>query len=97
MEKEHSKQWPNLPENYGEGQRQFDMAFAAYRAVEPVAWFSSGISFYLILILTSWIFAIPCGIIVYLFIITPHKKRLEIARKAMTEDIAAYLDYIESR
>jgi hypothetical protein len=96
VNRENVKQWPNLPEDYGDGHRQFDVADAAYRAVEPVAWFASGVSFYLVLTLTSWIFAIPCGILVYLFIVIPHKKRLGAARKAMVEDIVAYQNYIDS-
>ncbi len=50
----------------------------------------------MVLTLTSWIFAIPCGILVYLFIVIPHKKRLGAARKAMVEDIVAYQNYIDS-
>lgn len=38
--------WPNLPEDYGDGQRKFDMANAAYSAAEPLAWYAAGATFY---------------------------------------------------
>jgi uncharacterized membrane protein len=95
MEKQSTKRWPNLPEDYGDGQRQFDMAFAAHSAVEPVAWFAAGASFYLALTLISWILAIPVGVSVYFVIVVPHRKRLNLARKALADDIAAFHEYLD--
>lgn len=97
MEKRHMKIWPNLPEDYGDGQRQFDMAYAAHRAVEPVAWFAAITSFYSATILVSWPFAIPVGILVYVVFVMPHKKRLKLARKAMADDIEAFHEFLDKR
>jgi hypothetical protein len=89
------KHWPNLPEDYGDGQRQFDMAKAAYDAVEPVAWLAAGSIFYLFWSFFPWFIAIPLGPIALLVLIIPHKRRLKEARKAWTDDIEAYQEYLK--
>ncbi len=86
--------WPNLPESYGEGQRQFDMAKAALDAVEPPSYLSAILAFsagshYVPL----W--AAACGAaIAYLAFVQPCKRRLKAARLAWVEDVRAYQQFL---
>jgi hypothetical protein len=89
------KQWPNLPQDYGDGQRQFDMAKAAHDAIEPVAWIAAGSILYLLWMLFHWLLGIIVGPLVYLVLVVPYKRRLQVARKAWTDDIEAYQEYLK--
>ena len=91
-------QWPNLPEDYGNGQRHFDMAKAAYDVAEDSAWLiAGGIGYGIYAWWHIWWIAIPASVAAYFIYITPYKRNLEVGRKLWQDDIRAYHEYLDSK
>ena len=89
-------QWPNLPENYGNGQRNFDMTKAAYDASEPYIYGTAlGVFFGIQYWLPIWA-AILGAIASYFLAVAPLKRNLKKARAMWEEDIRAYHEHLES-
>lgn len=89
-------QWPNLPEDYGNGQRHFDMAKAAYDVAEDSAWLiAGGIGYGIYAWSHIWWVAVPAALAGYFIFLSPHKRTLETGRKLWAEDIQAYQEHLE--
>ena len=88
---EHQPRWSSrLPEDYGEGQRQYDMVSTALRAAEPWVWAASVLAGSLA---ATWfrfwpglLLAIP----VYLLGIRPLKRAKEAASTEWARERAAW-------
>lgn len=90
-------EWPNLPEDYGDGQRQLDMALAANAAAEPIAYFAAiGAAYMAATLINLWL-APVAGIGIYFIFMKPHKQALKVARIAHVKDIEAYHAHIEKQ
>ncbi len=90
-------EWPNLPDDYGEGQRQLDMALAANSAAEPIAYFAAiGAAYMAGTLINVWL-APVAGIGIYFMFMKPHKQALKVARIALAKDIEAYHAHIEKQ
>lgn len=86
--------WPNLPESYGEGQRQFDMAKSVSDAIEPTAWLAGMLALAALADRVSLWLALPCAAAIYLWLTVPARRRLAKSRKLWEADIVAYQDYL---
>ncbi len=72
----------SLPEDYGEGQRQYDMAMSAYRVAETMAPF---VAWMVGLIVAHWLTywsMFATWPIAYFSIMHPYKRRLKTASSA---------------
>lgn len=88
-------QWPNLPEDYGEGQRQFDMAKSVHDALEPVSYLAAMLAFVAAeRFLPVWL-AVPIAGGLYAVLMIPTKRRLGAARVCWEDDIRAYREYLD--
>lgn len=85
-----------LPEDYAEGQRQYDMALAAKTAAEPLVWSTGAGAFWLATLLLNPIAGVFALVLTYWACMRPLKKRLkqasvewELDRKAWELHIAS--------
>lgn len=88
--------WPNLPEQYGEGQRQFDMAKSAHDALEPISYLAAMLAFVAAgRFVPAWLALAP-AIGVYALAMIPAKRRLSAARRSWEDDMRAYQEFLDS-
>ena len=87
--------WPNgLPEHYGEGQRQYDMALTAKSAAEPWVFAACACGAYVAMLLTgSWL-ALAVGVPAYLISMRPLNRNLATASAAWMNERESWSQWL---
>lgn len=79
-----------LPEDYGEGERQYDMAMAALGAAENLSQWIGILMAAALMQRFPWWVAIIAGAVLWKLAQWPHEKRLQKASELWDRDRAAY-------
>lgn len=93
-----SNQWTprKLPEDYGKGQREFDLAFAARNAATHYVGLFAGVAGMVFgQMLGSWLWGLLIAPPLYWILMRPLNKALERGRAEWRKDMEAWRSYLD--
>lgn len=87
-----------LPEDYGKGQREFDLAFAARDAAKNYVWLFAGMAgIALGQLIGNWMLGLLIALPLYWILMRPLNKALERGRAEWRKDMEAWRSSLEDQ